>query len=198
MNSRPLLFTLALTVGLLTGCVTHINTNVTQNPPPAEKLSDFTRFELQPVALPKPYTGQAANEKAVKKIQENISARMNPMLGDWMSAVPDGAPARTLEIEPVISQIKFINATSRVWAGAMAGSSAVVLKVKLIDKEHGKVIGEPVFYARAAAMGGAWSFGSTDNLMLTRVANRMTDYLIANYLKAVGGPSGATPPSPKA
>ena len=50
-----------------------------------------------------------------------------------------------------------------------------------------------MFYARAAAMGGAWTFGTTDNLMLTRIAERLTDYIAANYDAAVGGPTGQDP-----
>jgi hypothetical protein len=42
-------------------------------------------------------------------------------------------------------------------------------------------------------MGGAWTFGSTDNAMLVRIANRLTDYLAANYASPVGGPTGAEP-----
>jgi hypothetical protein len=64
------------------------------------------------------------------------------------------------------------------------------MKVQISEKETGRIVAEPIFYARAAAMGGAWSFGSTDNLMLTRIASRLTDYLANNYASAVGGPTG--------
>ena len=61
------------------------------------------------------------------------------------------------------------------------------------------MIGEPHFYARAAAFSGATSFGAADNAMLIRVANRLADYLQANYTEAVGGRTGAdlesNPPS---
>jgi hypothetical protein len=40
-------------------------------------------------------------------------------------------------------------------------------------------------------MGGGFTLGVTDNLMLTRVANLASGYIIANYDQAVGGPSGA-------
>jgi hypothetical protein len=100
---------------------------------------------------------------------------------------------RTLVIKPVISEVKFISGGKRFWAGALAGSSAVILDVTFTEKETGKLIAKPTFYARAAAMGGAWSIGSTDNVMLVRIAGRLTDYLAANYAAAVGGPSGANP-----
>jgi hypothetical protein len=178
---------------LLHGCVTHIKTDVLQNPAPAEKFSDFARVEMAKITLAPPYAGQEANEKALVKIQENVAAKMTPLLTAWNSRVPPAGGTRTLLIEPVVTEIKFINATSRVWAGAMAGSSAVILRVKLTEKETGRVIGEPHFYARAAAFSGATSFGAADNAMLIRVANRMADYLQANYTEAVGGRTGADP-----
>ena len=42
-------------------------------------------------------------------------------------------------------------------------------------------------------MGGAFSLGGADNAMLVRIANRLTDYLQANFSQAVGGPTGAEP-----
>ena len=73
----------------------------------------------------------------------------------------------------------------------MAGSSMVVIQVRIVEKETGRVIAQPEFYARAAAMAGAWSIGGADNAMLTRAANRVSDYVAANYDAAVGGVTGA-------
>lgn len=197
MNPKKTLFALLIAAaGLLSGCVTHIQTNVVENPPPAEKLSDFTRFVLKNVTLPPAYAGMKANQKSLAKIQQNVSFKMLPVLQKWRAAVPANAPARTLVIEPAVTQIKFINATARFWAGPIAGSSAVILKARLYDQETNRTIAEPIFYARAEAWGGAFSMGTTDNLMLTRVARRLTNYLIANYPAAVGGPTGAVPEEP--
>lgn len=178
---------------LLTGCVTHITTDITQNPPPAEKLSGFTKFEMAKVALVAPYAGQKSNERALAKIQENVTLRMDPMLATWTTAGATATSTRTLVITPVVAEIKFISGGSRFWAGAFAGSSAIILTAKITEKETGKVVANPTFYAHAAAMGGAWTFGATDNLMLARIAGRLTGYLEANYPAAVGGPSGADP-----
>jgi hypothetical protein len=175
---------------LLAGCATHITTDVIQNPPPVEKFSNFSQIDLLPVTLVAPYKGQEANEKALTKIQENITATMTPFLSKWNGSAATSNPSRTLVITPVITEIKFINATARIWSGALSGSSAVIMKVQISEKETGRIVAEPIFYARAAAMGGAWSFGSTDNLMLTRIASRLTDYLANNYASAVGGPTG--------
>ena len=189
----PLRLVLAAAAAIVVaGCVTKIKSDVTQNPPPAERFSAFTRFELSKVALVPPYAGQEANERALVKIQENVSAKADPLLAGW-NAAGANAPARTLVIQPTITEIKFISGGKRFWGGAFAGSSAVILRVTFTEKETGRVIASPEFYSRAAAMGGAWTFGATDNTMLIRIANRFTDYLAANYAAAVGGPSGAEP-----
>jgi hypothetical protein len=193
MKSRFLAPLLTLAVALLSGCATHIKTDVVNNPPPQEKFSNFTRFELGKIALAPAYAGQEANEKALVKIQENVSLKMTPALAAWNSRAPAGAAVRTLVVEPTITEIKFINATSRVWAGAMAGSSAVILRARITDRETGKTVAEPEFYARAAAYSGAFSLGAADNAMLIRIANRLSDYLLANFEQAVGGPTGAEP-----
>ncbi len=196
MKSIRILIALGVTAAalLLGGCVTHITTTTIQNPAPAEKFSAFTRFELAKVALAAPYAGQESNERALAKIQENVSGRADPLLQQWNATGASAVPVRTLVITPVITEIKFISGGERAWAGALAGSSAVILTARFTEKETGRVIAEPMFYARAAAMGGAWTFGATDNLMLTRIAGRLTDYVAANYTTAVGGPTGAEPP----
>lgn len=185
-------FILLATV-LVTGCATQIKTSLTQNPPPSEKFASFNRFEIHPITMGAPYAGQDANERATRKIQENLDLRASPLLQRWSEAADSTQPARTLVIQPRIEEIKFISGGSRFWAGAWAGSSAVILRASFMEKETKRIIAAPEFYARAAAMGGAWSFGGTDNAMLVRIANRLSDYLEGNYAAAVGGPTGAEP-----
>jgi hypothetical protein len=193
MKLNPAPLHVLVLAGLLSGCATHISTSITQNPPPAERFSNFNRFEMTAIALAPPYAGQGANEKALRKIQEDVSVRMVPALKDWNAAGASGSPARTLLIEPTVTEIKFIGGGARVWAGAMAGSSAVLMTARITEKETGRVVATPLFYARAEAWGGAFTFGVTDNLMLLRIADRLCDYLLANYTEAVGGVTGQDP-----
>jgi len=187
--TRSLLLLLAVGLGLCAHAA-NVSTTVETNSAPAEKFSDFNYFEMAKIAMVAPYAGQAANEKALLKIQENVSLKANPMLKKWNEAGAEITPIRTLVITPVITEIKFISGGVRFWAGGLAGNSGMILFARFIDKKIGKEVAIPMFFARASSLGGTWTIGATDNLMLTRVATRFTDYLEANYRDAVGGPTG--------
>jgi hypothetical protein len=190
---KPIRFVLLILIATAGLCAqaTHIKLNITQNPPPAEKFSAFTSFEMPAVVLGPPYSGDASYRRILGKIQENVSHNMSSLLPSWNAAGVALTPKRTLLIESVVTEIKFVSGTKRFWLGPILGSSAVILNAKITDKETGKVVASPVFYARAQAMGGTFTIGATDNLMLTRIARDLTDYLVANFSAAIGGPTGA-------
>ncbi|MGH8478070.1 MAG: DUF4410 domain-containing protein [Gammaproteobacteria bacterium] len=146
------------TLFLMTGCVTNIQPSTSQNPAPAENFSAFNRFEVAP--LKSAQSEGAAYHDALAKIQENIDDRLKARLDGW-NAKPLDTPARTLLIEPVITDLKFVGGGQRFFAGAFAGSSAVVMRARFLDKEAGKELAYPEFYAHAAAMGGAFSVGGS-------------------------------------
>jgi hypothetical protein len=186
MKAFTLLF-MFLSASLFLRAGTIVETRV-DNPPPQVAFNTFSHFEVAKITMGPPYAGQDANEKALKKIQQNFDLRVNALLEKWNKAAPAGG--KTLVIQPRIDQIKFINGTARFWAGGLAGDSGVILKIQFIDKDTGKVVAEPEFYQRANRRGGAWSMGATDNNMLLRITEVSTKYISANYEKAVGGPTG--------
>jgi hypothetical protein len=162
----------------------------TNNPPPTSAFSTYSHFEVKPIAMGAPFVGQSANDKALIKIQQNFDLRLNPLLKDWGLKADAAKNGKTLVLEPSIVDIKFINGTARVWAGALAGSSGVILKIRFVEKESGAEIATPQFYQRANGHGGAFSFGATDNNMLVRITEIATSYISSNYSTAVGGPTG--------
>lgn len=180
---------LSFCIGIAQARTTIEATSMT-NPAPTEAFNHFDHFDVKPISMVAPFAGQSANDAAMKKIQENLDLRLNPMLAGWNSATPNNAPPRTLLIEPRVESIKFIGGGVRFFAGALAGSSGVLIKVKFTDAASGQVIAEPEFYQHANAMGGAYSFGGTDNAMLAREANLIAGYISANYTNAVGGRTG--------
>ena len=170
---------------------TYIKPSTVQNPAPVEKFSAFGRFEVQRKTLSSTYSGQDANEWASARIQEHFNDRVSPITDGWNRAAPQAQPARIMVIEPRIEHIKFIGGGARFWVGPLAGSSAVIMKVKYLDKTSGKLIAEPEFFQRAAAWSGAFTVGGQDNAMLARIVTLVADYTSRNYQEAVGGPSGA-------
>ena len=185
MNLKKLAFvSTVLTLALLQGCATKIKASSTQNPPPAQAFSTYGRISVKPVVFKE---GYKANTSALAKIEENFQKDMAPSLEQWNKRPANG---RTLMIEPVVDELSFKHGASRVLLGPLAGSSGVLMRVTFRDGS-GKVVATPEFFQRAQAMGAGFTFGVHDNLMLTRVANLASGYVIANFDHAVGGPTGA-------
>jgi len=192
MGRKILLIGALVPVLFLVACATHIKSSSVKNPPPSEAFANFTAFEMKPAALAPAFENNEANQRALAKIQENLSAGMTPSLNKWnqVGATKAGAE-RTLVIESVVTDIKFIAGAVRFFVGPIAGSSAIVMRATITEKENGKVVAAPEFYAVGGTWKGSFTMGVTDNLMLTRVAGELRDYLIANYASAIGGPTGA-------
>jgi hypothetical protein len=174
----------ALSLAALSGCATKIKASSTQNPAPAQAFSYYGRIDVKPVAF---QHGHKGNVAALGKIGENLSVDLAQSLAAW-NAVPENG--RTLTVEPVVEEMSFKSTGKRIMLGGMAGGSGVRMRLNIKD-QSGNVVASPEFYQRASAMAGAYTFGTTDNLMLTHVANLASGYLIANYAQAVGGPTGA-------
>ncbi len=193
MNMFKRLFCMCVLLTGLLGCATQVQNmpQSTTNPPPVVKFSDYRSFQMLPVRLNPEYADSNPNQRAFIKIQENLTIHTSKMLADW-NAAPRATTRGTLVIQPDIVEIKFVSGGARVWAGAMAGSSVVVMKVYFRDKETGQPIAQPDFYQRAAAMGGSASFGGTDNAMLERITVLVADYIQNNFSAAMGGRTGAT------
>ncbi|TQM17796.1 uncharacterized protein DUF4410 [Pseudoxanthomonas sp. 3HH-4] len=160
------------------------------NPPPVEALGQFDRYDLKPATLASDYAGHKANQEALASFQRNLDERVGAWVAERNAAPATHAPVRTLVIEPRIEKIRFISGGARFWAGAFAGSSRILVKVKLTDQATGALIAEPEFYQHAKGMAGAWTFGAADNSMLVRSASLALDYLKENQATAQGGRTG--------
>ena len=176
----------------VTSCATNIRMANTTNPPPSEAFQAFTVFVVEPVTLDPAYAKSVTNNKALAKIQERLSAHLGVTIDAWnRDGTSKGAPRRTLVIKPVVTKIKFIGGAARFMVGNMAGSSAVIVNVTVTEKETGKTVSSPEFYASANGFSGGWTVGVTDNLMLDRIAGTIANYIKTNYASAVGGVTGA-------
>jgi len=164
------------------------------NPAPAAAFGAYQAFELKPLAISDELKASDTGVKATGKIQENIDARLKPIIEGWAKMNEgqnkDKSNGSTLVFEPSVDDLRFIGGAKRFFAGALAGSSHVVMKLKIVEQPSGKVIAEPEFYQRASGMAGAWTVGAHDNTMLSRVVELAANYMSQNFVGAVGGPSG--------
>ncbi len=164
-----------------------------QNPPPANALSGYDKYELASLAMGPPYAGDEGKEKARAKIQGFITTETGGIVAQWNKDAEASMRGQILVIEPRIEKLKVVSGGARFWAGALAGDSYVVIKLKLVERPSGTVLAEPEFYQRAAAMSGAWTIGAQDKDMLHRIVLLMNQYLQTNYVEAIGGPTGYDP-----
>jgi hypothetical protein len=184
LRTIVLLGSLLASLMLLQGCATKIKASSSQNPPPAEAFAAYGRIEVKPVVFKEGYKGDFAG---LAKINENFRQDLSKRLVEWNSRPANG---RTLTIEPVVEEMSFKHGAGRVLLGPLMGSSGVLMHVTFRDN-RGKVVATPEFFQRTAAMSGGFTLGTMDNVMLMRVANLASSYVIANYDQAVGGPTGA-------
>ena len=166
---------------LLTACGGSVRPDRTQNPPPSEPLANFQHFELAPL---KTSPDAAENVDAVKIIDTRLKEKLGPLAASWSSSTPCG---RRLRIEPNIEQMKFVSVKKHILAGPFAGSSGVVMSIRLVDVQTGKAIAEPQFYQRTPGIAGAYG---ADYGMLARIATVAEQYMQRNRQAAVGGPTG--------
>lgn len=173
-----------LALSLLQGCATSVKAIASNNPAPAEAFSAYGKITVKPAAFKSGYKSSATG---LAKIEENLSKDLAPSLESWNKRPANG---RSLTIEPIVEELQFTHGAKRVLLGPLAGSSGVLMRVKITDAE-GKIVATPEFFQRADAMAAGFLFGVHDNLMLTRVANLASQYIISNYARAQGGPTGA-------
>lgn len=183
LTSRLLLPVLFL-VFSITGCATKLSKPTSAPTPAKVKLSEFARVEMKAVTISEKFAGAAANQKAKNKIEEVLFNNMHMVFGDLTRIEPGSdftqTDVRTLQITPVIKEIKFISGGARFMVGAMAGSSAVLMQVTLRDSATGEIIANPEFYRDASAYAGGWSIGASDNKMLEEIANDIVNYCSMN------------------
>ncbi|MCF8068334.1 MAG: hypothetical protein K9L30_07095 [Desulfobacterales bacterium] len=169
-----------ITTLFLTSCATNLSKPTKLSKPTTVRFNKFQNVEMKAVELDENFASSDANQKALVKIDELLFRDIKMVFPNLkrieLSENFSDSAERTLQITPYIKEIKFVGGAARFWAGAMAGSSAVLMEVTFRDSSTGKVIADPEFFERGDAWSGGWSIGTTDNLMLNEVAKEITEY----------------------
>lgn len=168
---------------MLFGCATQITETPSPVTPSKTRFAEFKRVVLVRSTIAPAYAGHEANVKAVNKIDEVLVSRINSILDNVEIATPEQLKAmklsdpKVLVIKPLVKQVKFIGGAARFWAGAMAGSSVVVMDVAF-ERGDGQKLSNPGFMRKAGAYTDA--FGVASNRMLNDVAEDVANYIMAN------------------
>jgi hypothetical protein len=151
--------------------------------PPTIKFGEFKSVELKATELPaKENTG--GNRKSAEKIDEMLLAGLQSIWPD-MKVIPAGGDfsrndERTLQIAPRIEHIHVVSTGARLWIGAMAGGSDLIMHVDYRDSSTGEIIANPDFWKGNNAYSGGWSMGATDNQIRDAVVAQIFSYTSAN------------------
>ncbi len=195
--------TLLVGVALLTGCASNKSESAAAAPQeqpaaPAKKgdrsnyaanptkvrFGEFKRAELKPVSLSEKDAKNKGNQEHARRINEMLQAGLKPLFPELTVLAPGAdfskSTERTLQITPTVKEIRLVSVGSRVWLGAMAGGSDLVMHVDYADSSTGEVIANPDFWKGNNAWSGGWSFGSTDNQVRDGIVQTIVNYTAGN------------------
>jgi hypothetical protein len=151
--------------------------------PTKVRFGEFKAVEIKASALAPRYQ-KKANEKSADKIDEMLQQQLKYIFPN-LKVIPPGGEfskggERTLQITPIIEKIHIVATGARIWVGAMAGGSDIVMHVDYRDSSTGKIIAHPDFWRGNNAWAGGWSMGGTDNQIRDAVVAQIAAYTTGN------------------
>lgn len=162
---------------------------------PSVPISTYDAIEIAPMSFSNPIK---ADPRKLAKAQE-FEARFGLHLRDTLKAwnAKSGAEAapstKKLIIKPGVQSLQIVSGGARFFAGALSGDSKITVTMQFVDAASGAIVASPTIAKSSSGFAGAWSFGSTDNNLMSYAAETANQYL-ALYLN----PDEATPaPEPQ-
>jgi hypothetical protein len=86
-----------------------------------------------------------------------------------------GSSALLVKIK--VSDMRIAGFGARFWAGALAGSSYMYMRMTLLDAETGKLVLDEDFNSTNNSFAAAWNFGASDRSLPTAMALIIADYI---------------------
>lgn len=83
----------------------------------------------------------------------------------------------TLLVKTRIEEMRLVSGAARMWAGAFAGSSNMVLDVELVDGGTGKVVGKQQLASANNAFAAAWVGGMSDVSLPSDMGAILAEYI---------------------
>jgi hypothetical protein len=86
----------------------------------------------------------------------------------------------TLFVDADLTFCRIVSSAARFWGGVMVGRSSMIMVVKLTDASSGSLVVEQELVGAPNAHSSAWSFGSSDRSLPTKMGYLLGDFILAN------------------
>lgn len=152
--------------------------------PSKVKFGEFNYVELKEATIAQKKQDNKANRKSAAVIDSMLLADLKNVFSNIKVIPQDGefskSPERTLQITPVITDIRLVSVGARIWWGPMAGGSDLVMHVDYRDSSTGEIIANPDFWKGNNAWSGGMSMGTSDNEVRDAIVGQIFNYTIGN------------------
>lgn len=152
--------------------------------PTKVKFSEFKAVEIKYSTVTDPKYRRKSRDKNVEVIDDRLQQQLRYIFPNLKVIPPGGEFSkggdRTLQITPLIEKIKIVTTGARIWVGAMAGGSDIVMHVDYRDSSTGEIIAHPDFWRGNNAWAGGWSMGGSDAQVRDAVVQQIAAYTTGN------------------
>jgi len=85
--------------------------------------------------------------------------------------------AQTLLVKPRVVSMRIVSGAARFWGGALAGTSDMVVELKMSDAVSGKIVHEKVLSTANNPFAAAWVWGSSDRSLPADMGKIIAEYI---------------------
>ena len=167
-------------VGFLTACGGQSAQSDTPETEPFADVVPLTKAYKNIVV--EPFTGSDEVKEAYPEaLDESHSALMAALIKQGrfqqVGKTLNGAPDDTLIVQTKVPEMRIVSGAARFWGGAFAGSSNMIMDVKLVDAVTKAVVGDKRLESGNNAFAAAWTYGSSDRSLPTDMGNIAAQFL---------------------
>jgi len=144
--------------------------------PTKVKFGEFKAVEVKATEITEKQYQKPGNEKSAAKIDEMLQTQLKYIFPNLKVIPAGGEFSKGKEL----TLIRIVSTGSRVWLGAMAGGSDLVMHVDYRDSSTGEIIANPDFWKGNNAWAGGWSVGAADNQIRDATVSQIVAYTSGN------------------
>lgn len=170
-------------VGFLTACGGQSQGTGSETPETAEPFANEAPLDsayASVVVAPFEASDEVKNDYS-EALDESHSALMAALIkkGSFQQVNKElaGAGDGCLLVQTQVAEMRIVGGAARFWGGAFAGSSNMILDVKLVDAKTQAVVREKRIESSNNAFAAAWTYGSSDRGLPTDMGNIVAEYL---------------------